>query len=294
MKTAHEFAKSRVSLPTLLGMDDTGVRPFLKWAGGKQRLLPRLVQHVPPKDAFDRYLEPFLGSGAVFFSLAPKVAVLGDLNEELINAFVAVRDDVRGVLRVARSWVWDSETYYGVRSLKVMDLSSRQRAARFIYLNRTGWNGLYRVNQKGEYNVPMGTSKTNGRWLDEVSLLAASKVLRGKELLACNFEVICEQAQPGDFVYLDPPYHGDESFTKYTTFGFTHSDHERLADVASELRDRGSWVLITNSNKPYIRQLYEERGFVIHESWASRSFSSNPGRRGRRAEIIATSWHVPG
>lgn len=216
--------------------------------------------------------------------------MLGDLNSELICSYVALRDDVDAVIEVARGWKWDEDTYYSVRSALTTDLDLAERGARFIFLNRTGWNGLYRVNQQGEYNVPMGTSKTNGRWLDEAALRAASSVLQNKEIVACNYEILCEQGRPGDFYYLDPPYHGDASFTKYTQLDFTHVDHERLADIAAELRDRGCLVIVTNSNTPYIQQLYSDRDFSLHDSWSSRSLNSNPGLRGRRAELLITSW----
>jgi DNA adenine methylase len=281
----------RQGFSTLRGVAET-IRPFLKWAGGKQRLLPRLSQHLPPSSGYERYLEPFLGSGAVFFFLQPHQAVLGDLNPELVGAYVALRDDLDGVIEIARHWTWDSDTYYSVRSADLEGLSEAERAARFIYLNRTGWNGLYRVNQKGEYNVPMGTSKTNGRWLNVDTLRAASSALRGKEIVACDYEILCEQGRPGDFFYLDPPYHGDTSFTKYTQSEFTHVDQERVADVAAELRDRGCLVMLTNSNTPYVQQLYSDRDFSLHESWSSRSLNSNPGRRGKRAELLVTSWSI--
>jgi len=270
---------------------DPPCRPFLKWAGGKQRLIAQYARFFPPCHAFVRYIEPFLGGGSVFFHLRPSPAILGDLNEELIDAYVAVRDNLMELEQAMSAWTWNRLDYYRARAWHPDSLSPVQRAARFIYLNRTGWNGLYRVNREGRYNVPMGRSKTNGRWLDVQRIRAASEALQSVELVAASYQYVCEKAQTGDFIYLDPPYHGpDEQFTKYTPFGFTYADHERLADLAVELWDRGCLVMMSNSFRPYVQQLYSERGFDVHQVVAPHGFNSNPARRQSRAEFVAMNF----
>jgi DNA adenine methylase len=252
--------------------------PFLKWAGGKNQLLPELARYIP--DAYRRYVEPFVGAGALFFSLRPHDAVLGDLNEELINAYRVVRDNVDGLIRELRKYVNDEEFYYGIRALNSTELNELERAARTIYLNKTCFNGLYRVNKKGQFNVPFGYRK--GPLLcAETKLIKAHEALRGVTLVSGDYKTILQQyAKPGDFVYLDPPYYpvgGFADFKRYTKEFFYEEDHIELRDEFSRLVTLGCHVLLTNSNTDFVRRLYD--GFEYKAINTRRNISSKASTR---------------
>jgi DNA adenine methylase len=181
------------------------VKPFLKWAGGKTQLLPELRKHVPVQ--FNRYIEPMVGAGAMFFDLKPKDAILSDSNEELVNAYIIVRDQVNKLIDGLQHFVNEEKFYYQVREQKPSELSEIQRAARMIYLNKTCFNGLYRVNKAGQFNVPFGHRK-NPKICDADNLHAASKALAGVKIFLGDYlKMLGKYAKPGDFVFLDPPYH---------------------------------------------------------------------------------------
>ena len=266
--------------------------PFLKWAGGKTALLPEILPRLPQKK-FGTYFEPFLGAGAVFFALAAedrfKKAVIGDTNAELMLAYKALARDPVSIIGALEDHIYEEKHYYDVRAQKPSSLNASARAARLIYLNRTCFNGLYRVNRKGEFNVPFGRYE-NPTICDRENLLAVSRVLRKATVApGTDFEALVEAAHKGDVVYFDPPYvpvSETANFTGYSVGGFTDVEQVRLRDVAKALDARGVRVLLSNSDTPRVRALY--RGFRIEEVSAPRRVNSKGGKRGNVGELIIT------
>jgi DNA adenine methylase len=264
------------------------VKPFVKWAGGKRQLLPAIRAALPP--AFARYFEPFVGGGAVFFDLDPRAAILSDANAELINCYVVVRDRVDALSRALRGHVYDKRHYYRVRALRPDDLDAVERAARTIYLNKTGFNGLYRVNSKGIFNVPFGRYK-NPNFCDEPTLRACSARLAGVALHCRPFEAVLGEAQAGDFVYFDPPYvplSRTAHFTAYSDLKFDLADQERLACVFERLADRGVRFMLSNSDVEWVRERYAR--FRTIEVQATRLVNSVSSSRGRISELLVKSY----
>ncbi len=269
-------------------------RPFLKWAGGKGRLLEQYRRYFPQQ--FRYYHEPFLGGGAIFFYLQRicRQAVLTDLNAELVNVYRCVRDDVEELIALLQTHQAQHghDYYYDVRA-QTQWQSSTQRAARLIYLNKTCFNGLYRENSKGHFNVPMGRYK-NPRVCDPETLRQASTALQSTDLLCAEFTQVLEQAKtPQDFVYFDPPYHpisATSSFTGYNRYGFRAEDQERLQQTFAQLAACGVKVMLSNSDCEFIRNLYQD--FHIAEIQASRAINSNAKRRGKISELVITSYPV--
>lgn len=277
----------------------TQAKPFIKWAGGKRRLVPELIRRSPGD--FSRYHEPFMGGAALFFGLTSERAAAGvtpdrpwatlsDTNERLVRTFRAVRDDSEGVIARLHDYAvgHGQEQYYAVRALAVDEMEhDADVAAWFIYLNKTGFNGLYRVNRKGGFNVPIGRYK-NPKVCDAVNLRAASRALQGTEILHETFDAVLDRAEAGDLVYFDPPYvpaSETASFTSYTKTGFTLEDQRRLRDVAHALKDRGVSVLLSNSDTPPVRSLYR-RGFTKRQVMMTRAINSKASKRGAVAELI--------
>ncbi len=232
------------------------VKPFLKWAGGKRWFVCNHSNRFP-KD-FNRYIEPFLGSGAVFFHLKPKNALLGDLNPELINAYDALKNDWKLVYRYLREHhnKHSKDYYYKIRDVRPQ--SPYTRAARFIYLNRTCWNGLYRVNMQGMFNVPIGTKSTVIHEDDRFDLV--SDLLQCASLQAADFEGLIDAAEEGDFVFVDPPYtvrHNHNAFIKYNERLFSWFDQERLFYALKRAKRRGALILGTNAYHQCVRELYD-------------------------------------
>jgi DNA adenine methylase len=265
-------------------------QPCVKWAGGKRALLPEILHRLPAK--IGTYFEPFLGGGAVFFALAAekrfKRAVLADSNEELITTYAGVASECGGVIshlkvhahRHSEKW------FYTIRASNPSDRA--ERAARMIYLNRTCFNGLYRVNRKGQFNVPFG-KYTNPTICDEENLRAVSNVFRESSawLSSSDFEKAVVPAKRGDTVYFDCPYapaSETASFTAYTAGGFGSVDQERLRDVARKLIDRGVHVLLSNSDTPFVRDLYKD--FKLEEVQAPRRVNSKGSKRGNVGELL--------
>ena len=258
--------------------------PFLKWAGGKTALLPELLKHLPPR--LRRYHEPFVGGGALFFAAAPRRAVLSDSNGELIHCWQQVRDDVYGVLEALAGHVYERAHFTRVRALDPVRLAPAERAARFIYLNKTCFNGLWRVNRSGHFNVPFGRYR-NPTFHDPGLLIRASHALRGVTLLRAPFEIALQRASPGDFVYLDPPYDPlseTASFTSYTPDAFGWEDQKRLAAACAALDRRGVRFLLSNSATARIRHLY--RAFEQRLVRAPRHISCKGEGRGRVDELL--------
>lgn len=260
-------------------------RPFIKWVGGKRQLLPELTRYVPGQ--FGNYFEPFVGGGALFFELAPKAAVLADANRRLIRTYIGVRDSVEEVIARLRDYPHDEKFFYDLRDKNVDSGTDAEMAAWFIYLNKIGFNGLYRVNRQNRFNVPFGRHR-NPNICDAPTLRACSAALAGTELLVADFEAAVEKAEAGDLVYFDPPYvplSVTSSFTLYTSDGFGADAQRRLRDVALRLKKRGVHVLLSNSSAGFVRDLYRP-DFEVTEVSATRLVNSNGARRGAITELV--------
>ena len=291
LQTAHRVAAVHDGCDLDGALEPT---PFLKWAGGKRRLLRDYEPHFPA--CADGYHEPFLGSGAVFLRtctrLRPQRMLLSDRNAGLVNAYRAVRDSTERLIDLLEQHhrLHGRKHYYAVRALCSSDLDRVEQAARFIYLNRTCYNGLYRVNSRGQFNVPMGRY-TRPRIVNAGNLRSLRIWLRGVHLRTAGFERIVEQVRSGDFVYLDPPYHPlseTANFTSYTEHPFTAQDQERLAKVVEALDAAGCLVMLSNSDAPLIRRLYRNYHLVPIE--ARRSINCNPRRRGPLTELLVLNY----
>ena len=238
-----------------------------------------------------KYFEPFLGGAAVFFHLNHPQSFLSDTNRELVELYQVVKQEVEGLIEVLQIHKYERTYYYGVRSQNPLTLTPVQRAARLIYLNKTCFNGLYRVNSKGQFNVPFGRYK-NPNICDPEGLRAASKALRQADISIGDFESILGKAEKGDFVYFDPPYHPmtkTSSFTSYTAGNFGEPEQRRLAEVYARLAERGCYVMLSNSDTPLIRELYCR--FHIHEIRANRAINSKPERRGKITELLIVNYN---
>lgn len=270
-------------------------RPFLKWAGGKTQLLNELTQRVPRISDTGTYHEPFVGGGALFFELArtgslPQRQRLADVNANLISTYRAVRDELDDVIfELASHQQAHSEThYYLVRDMSLE--CPAKAAARTIYLNKTCFNGLYRENRAGKFNVPFGRY-ANPAILDEHNLRAASSVLHATKLDCSPFQAVLDIARAGDIVYFDPPYDpvsATASFTGYSRNGFGKSDQIILAATFRELNRKSIQLILSNSSTDFIRDLYH--GFHIAEVLASRAVNSAADRRGKVAELVVTNY----
>ena len=274
------------------------VKPVLKWAGGKRQLLEPILAFVERAfpDQIEKYYEPFAGGGAVFFALVArgkfKRARLSDKNEDLIRVYSALRDDAHTVIHELEKLCQvrlSEDSYYKVRASRPTKVAAR--AARMLYLNRTGYNGLYRVNRSGEFNVPYGRYK-KPNILDPGRLLATAGALQGVELAVEDFEQSCKGAKRGDFVYFDPPYvpvSKTSSFAAYHSVAFDLSEHQRLAKTFDRLTKKGVAALLSNSDTPETRQLYA--AFDTHTVHAKRAINSNGARRGTVTELLVRA-HV--
>ncbi len=276
-----------------VGQSPREAAPFVKWAGGKGRLLSQLRPLLPTGIEHMRHVEPFVGGGALFFSRRPRRALLSDINPALVATYVAIRDDVEGVIGGLRQLTkhHSKARYYEVRERYNRGRQgAANRAATFIYLNKTCFNGLHRVNRKGEFNVPVG-SYQNPRILNEDALRAASEALRGAHLRCAPFDALLEHAKPGDFVYFDPPYEPvsrTASFTSYASDGFTQDDQGRLRDVFAELDRRGCKLMLSNSDVPFIRELY--RRYAVDTVAAPRAINCNGKKRGKVSEVVVRNY----
>lgn len=266
------------------------IKPVLKTVGGKTRLLDELISRVPSK--YGRYFEPFFGGGALFFRLQPERAVIGDLNADLVAFYLALRDDVEMVIKYAEQHreQHGSGHYYATRATWNAEnrrvWSPAYRAATYLYLNKSCFNGLWRVNKSGEFNVPIGRYKTLSLPSPE-QLRVTSKALTNTTIMHAGFATTLKNAKAGDFVYLDPPYvpvSETSDFTSYTQDGFSLDDQRALATTARLLVSRGVHVLLSNSDAPIVRELYD--GFTIDTVRCGRSINSKADRRGDVNEVI--------
>ena len=272
-------------------------RPFVKWAGGKGALLSEIASRLPRRGSFRRYVEPFVGAGALLFwirrSFPDVECVVSDSNAELVNAYRAVRDDVDRVITKLETHqaLHSEEHYYNVRKAAPRDPA--ERAARLIYLNRTCYNGLYRVNRKGQFNVPIGRYE-NPRILDRENLLAVSTVLAPVDVRHDDFGTVTSACGRFDLVYLDPPYHpisATSRFTNYTAGGFGVEEQRRLAREFEAMSRRGAVVLLSNSDTPLVRELYEalQPPPAIHLVEVPRAINSKGSSRGAVEELLICS-----
>ena len=280
------------------------VRPFLKWAGGKRQLLPEIVKYVPNMTSKHTYYEPFLGGGALLFELQPPKAVINDSNKELINCYKVIKDSLDELMEeLSIDKYSNSETsYYEMRDLdrstkKYEILSEVEKAARIIYLNKTCYNGLFRVNSQGQFNVPFGRYK-NPNFLDDAVLKAVNKYLNSNDITLLNqdFAEAVKDANTGDFVYLDPPYDPvsqTASFTGYDVNGFNRDEQERLKEEFDALHKKGCKVMLSNSCTDFIMDLYKDYQDTIIKVRATRSINSNALKRGRVDEVLVLNYEIP-
>ena len=267
-------------------MKNATVGPFVKWAGGKRQLLAQIRERMPRE--YNRYYEPFIGGGAVVFDLLPENALINDINEALINAYVQIRENVDSFLdninRIDSAIGEDGKDYYySMRNLYNMKLEKMEYdielAALFVFLNKHCFNGLYRVNSKGLFNVPYNNSKRMS--CDEESIRMTSDYLKRVTISTGDFEYACRNAGRGDFVFLDSPYAplNPTSFESYTKEGFTLESHERLARLYDELTERGCYCMLTNHNTELIEQLYGNKGYTISVVNVKRMINSDANNR---------------
>jgi DNA adenine methylase len=272
--------------------DEATARPFLKWAGGKSQLLVALAHHVPP--VYGRYIEPFVGGGALFFYLRPSEAVLSDSNPELINCYRVVRDKVEELIALLCRYPYSKAFFYKLRSQHAPDLKPVRRAARLVYLNRTCFNGLYRVNKQGEFNVPFGAN-SNPTICDAPLLRSASAALQNAQIEEGDYrKILRKYARPGDFVYLDPPYHPVSvysDFKRYTKEFFYEEDQVALAVELRRMAQAGVRVLLTNSNTEFTRRLYQEFPYEIINT--KRNINCNGGARNSGQDLVVFATKPP-
>lgn len=268
-------------------------RPILKWAGGKWKLCPQYKQLgvIPKPTEYNRYFEPFLGGAAVFLYIEPEKAFLSDSNEDLINVYINVRDNLEELLELLKFHKQNhSKKYYYQIRREWREGSDNERAAKLIYLNKTCFNGLYRVNAKGEFNVPMGDYKRPSI-VNEKNLRAFSKIIENTQLRIKDYRKAVSYAREGDFIYLDPPYQPlseTSSFTSYTKEGFGLEDQQKLREVFGKLVQRGCLVLESNSNAKEIHQLYE--GFHLTPVMAPRFINAKGSGRKPIQELAITNF----
>jgi len=260
-------------------------RPFLKWVGGKRQLLSHLLPLVP--DFTGTYHEPFVGGGALFFALRPRDAILCDQNDRLIRTYRGLRDHAEQVIERLRACPHDRDFYLSWRKQDIDGRDDPDVSVWMIYLNRTGFNGLYRVNRRNQFNVPFGRY-VHPLICDEANLRACALALQRAQVFRDDFRSVGARAKPGDFVYFDPPYEpvsATSNFTSYTSSGFGMDDQRTLRDLAWDLKRRGVHVMISNSSAPPIYELYE-RHFEIHKVAANRKINCRRDRRGYVTELV--------
>lgn len=273
-------------------------KPFVKWVGGKRQLLRQFrdMGLYPPDDfdpATNTYFEPFVGGGAVFFDLLPKKAELSDLNNELVTTYNIIKNDTDRLIESLKKHKYEKEYYLEMRAKYPKSLSDLDAASRFIYLNRTCFNGMYRVNSKGGFNVPFG-KYTNPIICDEENLRKVSKALQKVTIKKQDYKKVLEKARKGDFVYFDPPYYPvskTASFTSYIVDAFLEKEQTELQDTFVELHRRGCFVMLSNSDTSFINKLYSNiKGVKVSKVAAGRAINSNAAKRGKISEVLVTNY----
>jgi len=267
-------------------------RPFIKWVGGKRQLIPQLSQHFPK--TFSTYIEPFVGGGAVFFYLLPQYSLLIDNNPELINTYQVIKHKVEELIESLRQHKNEKEYFYKIRGIdrdpiQFRNLDKVERASRTIFLNKTCYNGLYRVNKKNQFNTPFGRY-ASPKICDELNLRAVSAALRNAKIHLGDFAESVSSARSGDFIYMDCPYHPvseTANFTSYTMEDFGISEQKQLNRVFSQLDSKGCHVLLSNSHTPFILELYKEYSiYIVH---ATRAINCDPSKRGKILEVLISN-----
>ncbi len=265
--------------------------PILKWAGGKQWLTP-LLNSIISKENYGTYFEPFLGAGSCFFAISPEKAVISDLNEELIGVYEVLKKDVKGLILKMSRFSNNSQTFYRVRAQSPR--SEVGKAARLIYLNKTCWNGLYRVNRDGNFNVPFGQHK-NPKICDKQKLIEASVRLRSAKIENCDFSKRIRSAKNGDVVYFDPPYitgHQNNGFHMYNSKLFSWEDQLRLSEIGQELKKKRVHVVISNADHEEIKRLYTD--FHYYRIFRKSLIGGKNARRGLISEALITNYPLFG
>ena len=264
-------------------------RSFIKWVGGKYRSIYQLLDLFPPE--FKTYYEPFMGSGVVFFNLQPPESILNDVEYNLVNTFRSVKRDVSSVISELESYNNDAESYYDIRDdfNNSADIMPGRKGAQFIYMNKCGYNGLYRVNKKGEINVSFG-KRDGSPHKDFYNLKECSLSLNKARIMNTDYKEILDMSRCGDFVYMDPPYHKEtsKSFVGYNAKEFTERDHERLALECEFLTKRGVLFALSNSNTDFIKNLY--KNYNIYPIYTARTVSCDVSRRSQAKEILVTNY----
>lgn len=277
-------------------LNEEAIIPFVKWVGGKRQLLLELEKLAPSK--FNNYFEPFIGGGAFLLDLKPHTAYIGDMNEELINTWNTVKNNPNELITELNKHqeLNSKEHYLDVRSVdrdgRILKMSNIERAARFIYLNKAGFNGLWRVNSRGQNNVPYANPRTMNL---TGAIKGVSEYLQNNSITIkhTDFLNLCQEAQANDFIYLDPPYipvTPTAAFTSYTKDGFGLVQQEQLRNTALELAHRGVYVMLSNADVPLIYELYNDPVFHIHHVQAKRMINSNGKKRGAVGEVIITTY----
>ena len=273
-------------------------KPFLKWVGGKGQLLTQLEGLFPKK--YNSYFEPFIGGGAVFFSINPKKAHINDINKTLVQTYIHIKDDVENLIKSLKKLEKDFLTkdiearkdfYYSTRE-KYNSLSHEdfKKSLYFLFFNKTAFNGVYRENSKGGFNVPIGSYK-NPKIVDEENLRAVSKILSNTKITSGSFVDAVKNAKAGDFVYFDPPYHPlseTSSFTSYSKDSFSKDDQVKLRDLFVELDKRGVYVMLSNSSAPFIQEIYS--GYKQIPVYANRMINSKSDKRGKISEVVIVNY----
>lgn len=272
------------------------VAPFLKWVGGKRQLMPSIVEHLPENIKEHKYIEPFIGGGAVLFNLQPKNAIINDFNEELINVYQVIKNNLDELIADLKKHKNETEYFYSIRSLdrngEFKKLTAVQRASRIIFLNKTCFNGLYRVNNAGEFNSPFGRYK-NPNIVNEPTLKAVNKFLNSNniEIKSGDYSEILKQTDKKCFVYLDPPYHPiseSSNFTGYVQGGWNIYDQIDLKTACDELDKKGVKFLLSNSSADFIKDLYKDYKITIVK--ANRAINSNGADRGEVDEVLIRNY----
>jgi DNA adenine methylase len=282
---AEEFVK-------VAEIDKDRAKPFLKWVGGKTQLLPELTAKI--SQDMETYFEPFLGGGALFFHRIRANSILLDCNQELTNTYNIVKNQVDDLIEDLKQHIFNHEYYYRIRNVdrtkEYESWSAVKKASRLIYLNKTCFNGLYRVNSKGQFNTPIGRYK-NPKIVDEENLRACSQALQKAQVLTGSFLDIEDKITKNDFVYFDPPYaplNDTSSFTTYTQDGFDATMQLNLRSLCDRLNAKGIRFMVSNSNAPLILDLYKD--YKIDYIYATRAINSKGDRRGKIPEVIITNY----
>ncbi len=273
-------------------------KPFLKWVGGKGQLLVQFENLLPKQ--YNSYFEPFIGGGAVFFSLSPKKASINDINKTLVQTYIHIKEDVEKLITSLKKLEKEflskepeqrKEYYYALRekynSLPAEDFN---KTLYFLFFNKTAFNGVYRENSKGGFNVPMG-SYTNPKIVDEENIREVSKVLSNTKITSGSFVDAVKNAKAGDFVYFDPPYHPlseTSSFTSYSKDSFTKEDQIKLRDLFVELDKKGVYVMLSNSSAPFIKEIYS--AYKQIPVYATRIINSKSDKRGKISEVVIVNY----